>query len=181
MKNNSDTLSGRVKTWIRTAAEKAGIITRAAATKAEELSKIGKLKMDIYQLQREQGRLYADLGRIAYKTLEGRKAETLASQPEVEDLCRRITGLADDIRKKELKIEQATREKPPVQAEVPAEEKTAAPKKTPAGKKTAAAKKTPAAKKAPAARTGRTAEGGGKKKTTAAAGKAGSRKTAGKA
>jgi len=162
MKTVWENLVEQIKTWTRTAAEKAGVITKAAATKAEELSKIGKLKMDIFQLQREQSRLYADLGRIAYQTLEEGKGEALESRPGIGELRQRITTIVGEIKEKELDVERASHLEEPVHEEVPPEKK-AAPKK-----KAAPAKKTTAAK------------GGGQKGKTAAAKKTGTKQTTAK-
>ena len=148
MKNILGNLGEQIKTWSDTVAGKAVVITRAAATKAEELSKIGKLKMDIYQLRRERGHLYADLGRIAYQTLEGKSKGMLEGQSGVEDLRRRIAGLTMKIKENEAELERASHLQEPVHEEVPSKEK-AAPKKatpaaTPSKEKAAPEKATPA-------------------------------------
>ena len=108
MKAKLDNIVDRIRDWTDTAAEKAGTITRAAAAKAEELSKVGKLKMDIYQLRRELARLHADLGRITYQTLKGQAQGSIADQPGVEDLLGRISGLLDDISAKESDLEKVS-------------------------------------------------------------------------
>ena len=50
MKSMLDNLRQSIKSWTDEAAEKAAEIAQTAATKAEELSRVGRLKMDIYQL-----------------------------------------------------------------------------------------------------------------------------------
>ena len=159
MKTIWENLGEQIKTWTGTAAEKAGMITRAAASKAEELSKIGKLKMDIYQLRRERGRIFAGLGQIAYNTLEGKSEGTLESQPRVEDLRRRIADLSGKIKEKEGELERASRLEEPVHDAVPPQKKAVTKKEAPTAKPSTAKK------------------GGGRKKTTTAPKKTGPRKT----
>ncbi|UCH63194.1 MAG: hypothetical protein JSU77_01710 [Fidelibacterota bacterium] len=191
MKNIWENLSEQIRVWSDSAAEKAVVITRAAASKAEELSKIGKLKMDIYQLRRERGNLYADLGQIAYQSLEGKSKGTLESQSGVDDLRRRIAGLAGKIKEKEDELEQASQFEEPVHDSAPPKEKAApereAPAAAPSKEKTTPKKGTPTTKPskakagiksgATAAKPGGTKKSNGRKKATPAAKKAGPKKT----
>ena len=191
MKTIWENLGEQIKTWTGTAAEKAGVITRAAASKAEELSKIGKLKMDIYQLRRERGRIYACLGQIAYHTLEGKSEGTLESQPRVEDLRRRIADLSGKIKEKEGELERASRLEEPVHDAAPRKEKAVPKKEAPAAKpgkeKAVPEKEAPATKpdkekavpkkETPTAKPSTAEKGSGGKKTTTAPKKTGPRKT----
>ncbi len=181
MKAKLDDWVDRIRNWTDTATEKAGVISRAAAAKAEELSKVGKLKMDIYQLRRELTRLYADLGRIAHQSLKGRSGGAIADQPGVDDLLSRISGLLNDISDKESDLEKASRTEesvekmPPVKKEEPSEQESIAGKKetsdAKSGKKT-----TSTSKKKPTANSPAVKKGGNKKSTTTTK-KTGSRKT----
>jgi len=175
MKSIWENLGEQIKTWTDTAAEKAGVITRAAAAKAEELSKVGKLKMDIYQLRRERGRLYADLGQITYRTLEGRNKGTIESQPGVEDLRHRIGDITGKIKEKESELEQASRQEEPVHDAAPLEEKAVPEKEAPAARPEK--EKVAPKKKAPAAKPTTAKKGSSGKKTTTATKKTGPRKT----
>ena len=191
MKTIWENLGEQIKSWTGTAAEKAGIITRAAASKAEELSKIGKLKMDIYQLRRERGRIYADLGEATYQILEGKIEGPLESQPGVEDLRRRIADLTGKIKEKEDELERASRLEEPVHDAAPPKEKAVPKKETPAAKpgkeKAVPGKEAPATKpdkekavpkkETPAAKPSTAKKGGGGKKTMTAPEKTGPRKT----
>lgn len=116
--------------WTNTAAERAGEISKAAANKAEQLSKVGKLKLDVYQLEREQNRLLADLGRIAYEVLQGAGDESLQDLTGVEDLRRRLAGIARDIDQKTEQIERASHLDEPVHEEPPKGKPPAAKRKT---------------------------------------------------
>lgn len=147
MRRMIDQFLEKFRKWTNTAAERAGKISRAAAKKAEQLSKVGKLKLDVYQLEREQNRLLADLGRIAYEALQGAGAEPLQDLTGVEDLHRRIVGIARDIDQKTEQIEWASHLDEPVHEESPRGKPPAAKRKT-AQKPTAeqAAAKTPGTK-----------------------------------
>ena len=130
----------KFRKWTNTAAERAGEISKAAANKAEQLSKVGKLKLDVYQLEREQNRLLADLGRIAFEALQKAGSEPLQALTGVEDLRHRIAGIASDIDQKTEKIERASQMDEPVHKEPPKGKPPAAKKKTakkPASKKVA--------------------------------------------
>ena len=171
MKAKIDDIVDRIRNWTDTATEKAGVISRAAAAKAEELSKVGKLKMDIYQLRRELARLYADLGRIAYQSLEGQSGGAMVDQPGVDTLLSRISSLLNDISVKESDLEKASRVDESVD-EMPAAKKEDIPEKEDASKhkkpsdgrsakKTASAQKSKPTAKSPAPKKG------GIKKSTA--------------
>ncbi len=175
MKNLWENLGDQIKTWTDTAAEKAVVITRAAATKAEELSKIGKLKMDIYQLRRERGRLFADLGQIAYQTLDGKSKGTLESQPGVDDLRRRLASLTGRIKEKEVELVQASHLGEPVHDAAPPEGKAVPKKEAPAT--TPSKAKTAPKKDTTATRPGGAKKGSGRKKTTTTTKKTGPKKT----
>lgn len=101
-----DNLSENLKTWTNTAASRAGEITKAAANKAEELGKIGRLKMEVYQLQRQRQRFMGDLGEVAYGLIKKSTApEALVRSEGVEKLMQRLTDLNAKIKLKEAEID----------------------------------------------------------------------------
>lgn len=101
-----DNLSENLKTWTNTAASRAGEITKAAANKAEELGKIGRLKMEVYQLQRQRQRFMGDLGEVAYGLIKKSTApEALVRSEGVEKLMQRLTDLNTKIKLKEAEID----------------------------------------------------------------------------
>ncbi len=108
MKTFMDTLAENLRTFTNSAAEKAGELTKAAAGKAEILSRIGRLKMDVFQLQREQNRYLTSLGRIAFDELRGGKIQALADRDEVPGLSEKIADLGAVITEKEQAIEKAS-------------------------------------------------------------------------
>ena len=152
-----DNLGQQIRTWTNTAAEKAGSFTRAAANKAEELSKVGRLKMDIYQLQRERNRHYADLGSLAYRSLEQPTGPALPEIPGVEELRLRIAGLQAKIESREDELRQASDQEDAAKREATAKakpatktESSAKPKSTAGSNKTSPSNAAASRKKAPA-------------------------------
>ncbi|MCH7574778.1 MAG: hypothetical protein IIA59_06595 [Candidatus Marinimicrobia bacterium] len=101
-----DNLTENLKTWTNTAASRAGEITKAAAIKAEELGKIGRLKMEVYQLQRQRQRFMGDLGEVAYGLIKKSTApEALVRSEGVEKLMQRLSDLNAKIKSKEAEID----------------------------------------------------------------------------
>ena len=109
MKTFMDTLAENLKAFTSAAVEKAGELTKAAAGRAEILSRIGRLKMDVFQLQRRQNRVFADLGRIAYNELRAGKIEEFSGRENVPSLREKLTDLDQAIADKERAIGQASR------------------------------------------------------------------------
>ena len=109
MKTFMDTLAESLKAFTSSAVEKAGELTKAAAGRAEILSRIGRLKMDVFQLQRQQNRVFADLGRIAYNELQAGKIEELSGRENVPSLREKLTELDQAIADKERAIGQASK------------------------------------------------------------------------
>ena len=159
----------KFRKWTNTAAERAGEISKAAANKAELLSMVGKLKLDVYQLEREKKRLLADLGLITYDALQGAGADPLQQLTGVEDLHRRIAELTRNIDQKTAQIERASHLDEPVHE--------SSPKGKPPGAKKKTAKK-PAVNKA-ATQSGDTKQEVAKKKPASKRKKATPKKPAG--
>lgn len=113
-----DNLTSNIKAWTSSAATKAGELTRAAANKAEELGKIGRLKMEVYQLERQEHRYLADLGRITHKLLQEDKApRALAEEERVIKLIGKLDDVGSRIKAKQSDIEAATKVDKPAGAE----------------------------------------------------------------
>ena len=142
-----DNLTENLRAWTNTAASRAGEITKAAASKAEELGRIGRLKMEVYQLHRQEHRYLADLGRVAYGLLKSNNApKALAEGKGVDTLLKQLSDIAAQIKQKESDIQAASKVSAasPAGATVkpPTKAKTVATKSSAAGKKTAAARGT---------------------------------------
>ncbi len=143
LKSVLDNLVSNFRDWMSIAAEKAGELTRVAAEKAEEFGKLGKLKMDIYQLQRERQKALSALGLLTFKALNKKTVSDWEKSGSVSELIARVTALDKEIAVKDaVKDTEATAD---AEQTAPAEpskngnkEKSAAePKKTTVKKTTA--------------------------------------------
>ena len=61
-----DDLKSNVKDWSNAAVEKAEEVSKVAVAKTEELTKLSKIKLAIHQLQRDKGKEFLLLGKLAY-------------------------------------------------------------------------------------------------------------------
>lgn len=101
LKSVLDNLADNFRDWTTTATEKAGEFTRVAAEKAEELGKLGKLKMDIYQLQRERQKALSAVGLITFSSLTGEKSADWEKGEALSELINRVKSLDKEIAAKE--------------------------------------------------------------------------------
>lgn len=106
MKSVFDNLAENLRTWGNIAVERAGEFTKVAAVKADELSKAGRLKMDIFQMERERGRLFTGLGRAVYegKAAAGLSLDKIEKAAAIEQ---KIVKISKDIATAEAKAEAA--------------------------------------------------------------------------
>ena len=153
-----DNLTTNIKAWTSSAASKAGEITRAAAHKAEELGKIGRLKMEVYQLERQEHRYLADLGRITHNLLKDEQApKALAEEERVVKLLGKLDDVGSRIKAKQSDIDATTRVDGSAQAEpksAAGEKRAKATTRKPAAPRKAATSSRGTAKKTAKAGTG---------------------------
>lgn len=83
---------------------KDGYIT--AAEKTEELTRIGKTKIDIASLKRQIDKKFNQLGGLTFQLVTGKKAIDIARHEEVQKLAQEITQLEKEIKDNERKIEE---------------------------------------------------------------------------
>lgn len=88
------------------AAEKGREITREAADKAEELTKLGKIKLDIFQIKRDIEKKLTDLGGVAYELLNAPESTDIPSNAKVQSLVQEIKNLEQQLKVKEAQYEQ---------------------------------------------------------------------------
>jgi len=80
--------------------------------KTEELSKIGKLKLDIAAIRRELSSTFAQLGETIYqKAAEKKDSQLWADDEQVRALIEKIDTLRLEIRRKEEELEKIREEK----------------------------------------------------------------------
>jgi len=114
--------------------------------KTEELTKIGRIKVDIINIKRNVEKSFAELGGKVYHLIVEEKAGQIADNKDVKEIIECVKILEKELREKNEQLKQV-RTKPGASAQ-PATTETA-PKTTPARKSTKKpAEKKPAAKRA---------------------------------
>jgi hypothetical protein len=78
----------------------------SAAEKTDELIKVGKRKLSIAEIKRNITGQYAELGGRVYHLVREGQAESIGSDEEVEVLVTRIHKLEDELKAKEMEIEE---------------------------------------------------------------------------
>lgn len=86
--------------WASKAAGKAVEFSRDAADKAEELTKLGKVKLDIFQTNREVEKQFTKLGGIVYDLISDKKTNIEADEKVVASV-KVIQNLEKALREKE--------------------------------------------------------------------------------
>ena len=130
--------------WFSKAADKAEEFTREAAGKAEEVTKLGKVKLDVFQIKRDMEKKFAELGKNAFQLIEEKKenniekdAELLQIIQEIADLKKRQIDKEAEYQKIKESSAKVAKEEPetvePVTEEVKPEKKS--PKSTAESKK----------------------------------------------
>jgi hypothetical protein len=81
-----------------------------AAEKTDELRKIGKVKVDIINLNRSLDKSYKDLGMAVHEHLSSGKKTAVNQVPKIKELAGAIDGLVESLKQKETEIEQIKQE-----------------------------------------------------------------------
>ena len=123
-----------------------------AAEKTEEYTKIGKVKVEILNINRNIDKVFTDLGREVFHLIsKGKKAE-ISKSNRVNELVNKIKDLKASLKEKESEIEAVKREAASNKEEEPkTPESPKAPKapKTPKDEKPATAVKKKMSSKGP--------------------------------
>lgn len=77
-----------------------------AANKTEELSKIGKVKVDIYKLNQSVEKSINQLGMEVYEQLSPGKKAKIDLSASIQELVKTIGGLKESLKQKEEEIEK---------------------------------------------------------------------------
>jgi gas vesicle protein len=77
-----------------------------AADKTDEFIKVGKRKISIVEIKRNITSHYAELGGRVYHLIRQGESAGIGSDSEVESLVSRIQKLEDELKAKEIEIEQ---------------------------------------------------------------------------
>ncbi len=93
------------------AAEKGKVFSKAAADKAEELTRTGKLKLDILQVNREIDHLFSQLGGKVYHLKSENALDTIPGDAEIQKIFEKIKQLEAKKKDLEKKVESMPEEK----------------------------------------------------------------------
>jgi len=118
--------------WFSKAADKAEEFTREAAGKAEEVTKLGKVKLDIFQIKRDVEKNHTRMGKLVFDLVLGKKEANIEKHAEVLAIVKEIQELEKKKSAKENeyeKIKEVSKNAAEPAEETP-ETKTAPPKKT---------------------------------------------------
>jgi len=88
------------------ALEKAEEYGKIASDKAEELTKQGKLRLDVHQLKRSRAHKLEDLGQLVYNLSQEDKLKELAKHENYLALIESIGELGEKIKAKEALMEE---------------------------------------------------------------------------
>ena len=87
------------------ALDKAEEYGKIASEKAEALTKLGKIKLDIHQLGRSRTKNLSDLGELVFNLGEEKKLKDLAKHENYDALIKSIKDLDVEIKKKKAQAE----------------------------------------------------------------------------
>ena len=100
-----DDLKSNVKDWSNAAVEKAEEVSKVAVAKTEELTKLSKIKLAIHQLQRDKGKEFLLLGKLAYNHSKEANMSNFTGNTEFFTHIEKIDSLSEKILEKEKEIE----------------------------------------------------------------------------
>ena len=100
-----DDLKSNVKDWSNAAVEKAEEVSKVAVAKTEELTKLSKIKLAIHQLQRDKGKEFLMLGKLAYNHSKEANMSNFTGNAEFFAHIEKIDALSEQIVEKEKEIE----------------------------------------------------------------------------
>ena len=101
-----DDLKDNMKDWSVSAVEKAEEMSKIAVAKTEQMTRISKVKFEIHQIYRELDKVYADLGKLAYKHTKNDHMATFSGNKDFFDLVSKIEDLKLKVNAKESQISE---------------------------------------------------------------------------
>lgn len=81
-----------------------------AIDKSQELSQIGKVKLDIINIQRKIERKFVALGGLTYQLLGKEKTSKIASNKNIKDHIEKISSLENDLNNKKNELDNIGQE-----------------------------------------------------------------------
>jgi len=101
-----DDLKKRLEKFATQAANKAGDFTREAADRAEEVTKLGKIKLDIFQIKREKEKEFEKIGQTVYESLKADQLKGIANNKTIKEGAKLIDELDVKLKEKEAKYQK---------------------------------------------------------------------------
>ncbi|HID95952.1 MAG TPA: hypothetical protein EYP53_07850 [Candidatus Latescibacteria bacterium] len=83
----------------------------ATVEKTDELTRTGKLKLDISAIRRDINRNFTELGRVVYRMISEEKAEEITTDQEVISLVEKINALQLGLKQKEEELREIREKK----------------------------------------------------------------------
>ena len=77
-----------------------------AAEKTEELTKLGRAKIEILNIKHKISKSFTELGGLAYESLKAGKADEVAQSKEIKAIIASIKGLEKELDGKEKDYEE---------------------------------------------------------------------------
>ena len=99
-----DDIKHKIEKFATTAVDKASEITKDAAEKAEQLTKQGKIKLDIFGLVKSKDKEYTKLGKLIFAQIDSEKFSYLKDDKEAFKLIEQIEKINSDIKIEEEKL-----------------------------------------------------------------------------
>jgi len=91
--------------WFSKAVDKASEFTREAADRTEEVTKLGKVKLDIFQIKRGIDKVFTDLGRCVYNLLV-EETKDIEKNESVKSYIDQVKTLEKNLKEMEDKYER---------------------------------------------------------------------------
>lgn len=84
-----------------------------AADKAEELTKVGRIRLDILSIKRDIEKNFTELGGKVYHLVAEENQTRIAGNDEVKKIVNRILNLEEELNKKKELLESVKKEEEP--------------------------------------------------------------------
>lgn len=101
----------KIEKFATNAADKASEITKEAAERAEQLTKHGKIKLDIYQLEKSRDKEYQKLGKVIFEKITSGELTDLNEHDDIQKITKQVNKINADIKIEDEKLNHLKQEK----------------------------------------------------------------------
>ncbi|MCF7885478.1 MAG: hypothetical protein K9M80_03200 [Candidatus Marinimicrobia bacterium] len=102
-------IRNRMEDFVTKAADKAGEFTKEASEKAEQMSRIGRIKLDKIQLKKNKDKVLNKIGQKTFDLLN--EGKDVSGNEEIKALIEEIHELDKKLKAKDAKLEKIKTEK----------------------------------------------------------------------